>query len=155
VNLTARTIGVEVNPSTSRPDSLLLSQANLDQLANSAALSLKAMAGPVTFYCNVDFEPGPVMKSPVIDAPALMSTCGSTPVRVGGAVALLNSGSASLAATAGAGGTFEIDAAEIDLSGGAQGIGGFRQINWTASNRVFVGASGALTLGSGFDAVDL
>jgi filamentous hemagglutinin family protein len=156
VNLTARTIGIGVNANTT--DSLLLSAANLAQLAGSEGLSLKAMTGGISFYGDVAFHPGPSMQHLVLDASTISGT-GNASIDVGsgddgGTITLLNTSGMVPAANPGVNATLTLNAKEIDLSGGAQTIAGFSRVVWSASNQVFVRGSGALTLGSTPDQVE-
>jgi filamentous hemagglutinin family protein len=155
VNVTARTIGIEATPSQGRTDSAMLSAGNLAQFAGVQGLSLKAMAGGISFYGDVNFDPGSTMSRLVLDAGAIVGTGGNTAIKIGGTVSILNTGATFSGASAGANGTLSIDAAKIDFGGGVQTIAGFRQVEWNASERVFFGSSGALTLGAGADQVDL
>jgi filamentous hemagglutinin family protein len=154
INLTAGTIGI----GASSTDSLSLSGANLSQLAGAQGLSLKTLAGGITFYGAVDFNPGATMQSLVMDAGSITGTGSDVAINIGGGtLTLVNSGAANAGAppTAPTTGTFEVDAAEIDLAGGAQTIAGFSQVSWNAGNRIFVESSGALTLGVNGAAVNL
>jgi filamentous hemagglutinin family protein len=157
VNLTANGIGIAgEGASPTAPHGLLLSSANLGPLAGVQGLALKALGSSgITFYGNVDFNPGSTMQSLAMDASAITGTGGNATISIGGTISLGNIGAAAAPASGGVNGTLTLNAKEIDLFGGTQTIAGFRQVNWNASERVFVGGSGALTLGSGADQVDL
>ncbi|KAA5603712.1 hypothetical protein F1193_00920 [Blastochloris sulfoviridis] len=155
-SLTARTIGI--GSGSGANDALALSQANLDQLAMVQSLSLKAMAGAITFHnagSDVVFDPGSAMEQLTLDARTIAGSGGNATVRVGGTVTLVNTGTATGTAAAATGGTLTFEAAEIELGGGSQTLAGFSQVDWVAREQVFVENSGTLTLGTGTDVVDL
>jgi filamentous hemagglutinin family protein len=154
IDITARSIGFETNPSPGRSEALLLSQTNLGQLAGARSLFLKAWAGPMTFYSDVAFSSA-TMQNLTLDARTIVGTGGDTTLAIGGTVTLVNSSSASEAASTSSSGTFEIDANKIVLGGGTQTIAGFSNINWTAAEQVDIAAPGALALGSGGATVDI
>jgi filamentous hemagglutinin family protein len=154
VNLTARTIGIR-GAGAAATGGLLLSPENLAQLSGAQGLTLKAMAGGITFFGDVAFDPGPTMQHLVMDANAITGTGGSASINIGGTITLLNSGAAPAAPAPGVAGSLTLAAAEIDLAGGSQTIAGFGQVNLTASDKMFISAPGALTLGSGTDQVGL
>jgi filamentous hemagglutinin family protein len=152
VNLTAANIGVGASAS----GALVLSADNLAQIATVQGLSLKAFNGNITFYDGVSF--GSTLQRLTLNAQALLGTgTGGVDINAAGAtVTLVNSGAAGAVAIPAGTGTFSIEAAEIDLGGGIQTIAGFSEVDWTASNRIFLTGSGALTLGgSGATPVNL
>src|SRR5262249_28579354 len=154
VNLTTNSIGIAgEGASPTVPHGLLLSKANLDQLAGVEGLALRALGSGITFYGDVNFDPGSTMQRLAMDASAITGTGGNATVSIGGTVSIGNSGAAVSPASGGINGNLTLNATEIDLFGGTQTIAGFRQVNWNASDRVFVGGSGAVTLGSITDQV--
>ncbi|NJL07246.1 MAG: filamentous hemagglutinin N-terminal domain-containing protein [Methylacidiphilales bacterium] len=156
VNLTASTVSVGSSPSAN--DALVLSQANLNQLASVQSLSLKAMGGAITFRNDagdLTFDPGSAMEQLTLDARTITGVGGNATVRIGGTVTLVNTGSAAETSATAVGGTLAFEAAGIELGGGTQTIAGFSQVNWTASEQVSIEKSGTLTLGTGTEIVDL
>jgi filamentous hemagglutinin family protein len=148
INLTARSIGFESNPSPGRTEALLLSQTNLGQLAGAQSLSLTAFSGPMTFYGNVAFAPGGAMQNLSLDARTIVGTGGDVKLAIGGTITLVSSSSASEAASTSTSGTFELDAGRIVLGGGTQTIAGFSNINWTAAQQLDIAGPGTLALGA-------
>ncbi len=154
INLTANTIGI----GASSTDSVSLSSASLAQLATAEGVSLKALTGGITFYGPVNFDPGAGFQHLTLDAGSINGTGGDVALALGGGtLTLVNSGAANAGtpSTASAGGTFQVGAAEIDLGGGSQTIGGFSQVNWSAAKQIFVQNSGGLTFGAGGAAVNV
>ncbi|QQN61947.1 filamentous hemagglutinin family protein [Bradyrhizobium diazoefficiens] len=148
INITARSIGFESNPSPGRTEALLLSQTNLGQLAGVQSLALKALSGPMTFYGDVAFAPSGAMQNLTLDARTVLGTGGNAKLAIGGTVTLISSSSASEAASTSTSGIFELDAGRIVLGGGTQTIAGFSHINWTAAERLDIAGPGALALGA-------
>jgi len=143
LNLTAQTIGLG-NGATG---ALALSADTLQTtLASVQGLTLKAYNGNIAFASGVAFAP--TLQNLTLDAPALLGSGADVNISAGASVTLVNhsaiAGAASVPST---GGTLTIEAAEIDLGGGVQTIGGFSQVNWTASKQILLAGSGAMTLG--------
>lgn len=144
VNLTAQSIGL----GTGATGALALSADTLaGQLGSIQGLALKAYNGNITFANGVSI--GGALQRLTLDAPALVGTGANADINAsGGTVTIVNSGAAAAAPTAVGGGALSIAAAEIDLGGGVQTIAGFSEVDLTATSRIFLTGSGALTLGS-------
>ncbi|WP_171257872.1 hypothetical protein, partial [Acinetobacter baumannii] len=100
-------------------------------------LTLKAYNGNIAFASGVAFAP--TLQNLTLDAPALLGSGADVNTSAGASVTLVNhsaiAGAASVPST---GGTLTIEAAEIELGGGVQTIGGFSQVNWTASKQILL-----------------
>lgn len=148
--IAGRSIGI----GASSRDSVILSQANLDQLAGVKNLKLAAVAGDITFYGTNLIQTA--MQGLTLDARAVTGTGGNSRIEVGGTVTLVNSGGATgSSAQAGVGGSLSIAASDVVFGGGSQTIAGFSQVNLAASDQVLFKNQGALTLGTGADVVGL
>lgn len=148
--IAGRSIGI----GASSRDSVILSQANLDQLAGVKNLKLAAVAGDITFYGTNLIQTA--MQGLTLDARAVTGTGGSSRIEVGGTVMLVNSsGATGSSAQAGVGGSLSIAASDVVFGGGSQTIAGFSQVNLAASDQVLFKNQGALTLGTGADVVGL
>lgn len=155
VALNARTIGILGAGASGAGDAFVVSQGLAAELAAAQSLALRAFAGDMTFYGDVNFSPAATMQRLVLDARSIKGTGSNAVVSLeGGTVTLQNSGAAGTA-IAGMQGAFTLNAEQINLAGGSQLIAGFSAVNLNASNRVFLSAAGKLTLGAGSDAVDL
>lgn len=148
--IAGRSIGI----GASSRDSVILSQANLDQLAGVKNLKLAAVAGDITFYGTNLIQTA--MQGLTLDARAVTGTGGNSRIEVGGTVTLVNtSGATGSSAQAGVGGGLSITAADVVFGGGSQTIAGFSRVNFAASDQVLFKNQGALTLGTGADVVGL
>ncbi|MBR1089231.1 filamentous hemagglutinin family protein [Bradyrhizobium manausense] len=144
LNLTAQSIGLG-NGATG---ALALSADTLQTtLASVQGLSLKAYNGNITFTSGVAFAPK--LQNLTLDAPALLGSGSDVNIGTGASVTLVNTSAVAAPTNVPTtGGALTIEAAEIDLGGGAQTIGGFSQVNWSASKQILLAGSGAMTLGS-------
>lgn len=148
--IAGRSIGI----GASSRDSVILSQANLDQLAGIKNLKLAAVAGDITFYGTNLIQTA--MQGLTLDARAVTGTGGNSRIEVGGTVTLVNtSGVTGSSAQAGVGGSLSIAATDVVFGGGSQTIAGFSQVNLAASDQVLFKNQGALTLGTGADVIGL
>lgn len=148
--IAGRSIGI----GASSRDSVILSQANLDQLAGIKNLKLAAVAGDITFYGTNLIQTA--MQGLTLDARAVTGTGGNSRIEVGGTVTLVNtSGATGSSAQAGVSGSLSIAATDVVFGGGSQTIAGFSQVNLAASDQVLFKNQGALTLGTGADVVGL
>lgn len=146
--------GGSIGIGASSRDSVILSQANLDQLAGVKNLKLAAVAGDITFYGTNLIQTA--MQGLTLDARAVTGTGGNSRIEVGGTVTLVNtSGATGTSAQAGVGGSLSIAATDVVFGGGSQMIAGFSQVNLAASDQVLFKNQGALTLGTGVDVVGL
>ncbi|MGX1321701.1 filamentous hemagglutinin family protein [Bradyrhizobium sp. USDA 377] len=155
LNVTARTIALG-SPTLVGDKSVALYN---QQFADVKELSLKALSGDITLYG--DYNPGAVSKL-TLDAARIVraDNGGSAKISANGSdssITLVNTGAAGGSTVAPATGGYKLgfDASEIVLGGGAQTMLGYGEVFMTAANRVFVAASGSLTLGGSNDAVDL
>lgn len=150
----AKIAGRSIGIGASSRDGVILSQTNLDQLAGVKNLTLAAVAGDITFYGTNLIQK--TMRGLTLDARAVTGTGGDSRVEVGGTVTLLNSsGATGTSAQAGVSGSLSIAATDVVFGGGSQTIAGFSQVNLAASDQVLFSNQGALTLGTGADAVGL
>lgn len=148
--IAGRSIGI----GASSRDSVILSQANLDQLAGVKNLKLAAVAGDITFYGTNLIQT--TKQGLTLDARAVTGTGGDSRVEIGGTVTLVNtSGLTGTSAQAGVSGSLSIAATDVVFGGGSQTIAGFSQVNLAASDQVLFKNQGALTLGTGTDVVGL
>lgn len=148
--IAGRTIGIGGGSS----DGVILSQTNLDQLAGVKNLTLAAVSGDITFYGTNLIQT--TKQGLTLDARAVTGTGGDSRVEIGGTVTLLNtSGLTGTSAQAGVSGSLSIAATDVVFGGGSQTIAGFSQVNLAASDQVLFSNQGALTLGTGADAVGL
>ena len=156
LNLTGATVGIGATTT----DSVQLATTNTTLLANVKNLALRAYAGDITFYKNagdtaVNFVQAG-LQSLRLDGRSITGTGGDVNLQIGGNITLLNSGTVTgTGASAGRAGTLALTARQVTLGGGTQVIAGFNQVQWNASQRVLVGASGTTTLGVGTDVVNL
>lgn len=178
--IAGRSIGI----GASSRDSVILSQANLDQLAGVKNLTLAAVAGDITFYGTNLIQT--TMQGLTLDARAVTGTGVDTRIEIGGGVihddvsgrdtvvagtvTLLNSsGATGTSAQAGISGSLSIAATDVVFGGGSQTIAGFSQVNIAAADqgppdlpkqpdllpKVLFSGQGGLTLGTGSDVVGL
>ncbi|MCP4618176.1 MAG: filamentous hemagglutinin N-terminal domain-containing protein [Bradyrhizobium sp.] len=163
LNLAGATVGI----GASVTDSIQLTTANQNQLAGVGNLALRAFSGDITFYKNagesaVNFVQAG-LQSLRLDGRAITGTGGDVNVQIGGRIILANSGTATgTSAVQGTTGKLTLAAQQIELGGGTQTIAGFgnadpalASVQLTASERVLVSGPGALTLGTGTDAINL